>query len=133
MVTGTSEAFSETVARVRKVSELVGEIAAASTEQAKGIEQINQAVIEMDKVTQQNAASAEESASASEEMNAQAEEMHAIVNALVRVVGGVHEKIREGKDPSRVSRRFVGGLLRRKNNEIYDQVDDDLVIPAPAG
>ena len=56
-----------------KVAELVGEIAAASEEQAQGIEQVNTAVAEMDKVTQQNAANAEESASAAEELNAQAE------------------------------------------------------------
>jgi methyl-accepting chemotaxis protein len=48
-----------------KVSQLVEEIAAASQEQARGIEQLNQAVAQMDKVVQQNAANAEESASAS--------------------------------------------------------------------
>lgn len=48
-----------------KAGELVGEIAAASNEQAQGIDQGNKAVGEMDKVTRQNAANAEESASAS--------------------------------------------------------------------
>ena len=66
----------------------MGEIAAASSEQATGIEQVNKAVAEMDKVTQQNAASAEESASASEEMNGQAEQMKAFVLDLVQLVGG---------------------------------------------
>ena len=66
----------------KKVSELVGEISAASNEQAQGIEQINKAVAEMDKVVQENAASAEESASASEEMNAQAEQMKDFVGEL---------------------------------------------------
>ncbi len=42
----------------------------------------------MDKVTQSNAAGAEESASASEEMNAQAEEMKGMVNELINIVGG---------------------------------------------
>ncbi|MCP4369668.1 MAG: methyl-accepting chemotaxis protein, partial [Deltaproteobacteria bacterium] len=67
---------------------LVSEIAAASNEQAQGIEEVNLAVTEMDKVTQSNAAGAEESASASEEMNAQAEEMIFMVNKLVAIVGG---------------------------------------------
>jgi methyl-accepting chemotaxis protein len=49
-----------------KVKELVAEIAAASNEQALGVEQINKAVEEMNSVTQQVAANAEESASASE-------------------------------------------------------------------
>jgi methyl-accepting chemotaxis protein len=71
-----------------KVGELVAEITAASHEQAQGIEQINTAVIEMDKVTQSNAANSEESASASEELNAQAEQMKAMVSELVAMVGG---------------------------------------------
>jgi len=49
---------------------------------------VNRAVTEMDKVTQQNAANAEESASASEEMTAQAEEMKSYVNDLMALVGG---------------------------------------------
>jgi len=58
-----------------KLQQLVNEVADASSEQAKGIEQINTAVSQMDKITQSNAASAEESASASEELSAQAREM----------------------------------------------------------
>jgi methyl-accepting chemotaxis protein len=72
-----------------KESELVSEIAAASKEQAQGIEQINQAVAEMDKVIQQNAANAEENASAAEEMSAQSEQMKAFVGELVTMVGGM--------------------------------------------
>jgi len=53
------------------VANLINEIATASIEQAQGIEQINKAVADMDKVVQQNAANAEESASVSEEMSAQ--------------------------------------------------------------
>jgi methyl-accepting chemotaxis protein len=49
---------------------------------------VNLAVTEMDKVTQQNAATAEESASASEELNAQAEELKGFVAELTAVVGG---------------------------------------------
>jgi methyl-accepting chemotaxis protein len=71
-----------------KVGELVGEIAAASQEQSKGIDQVNVAVNQMDKITQQSAAKAKESASASEEMNAQAEQMKGIVGELVAIVGG---------------------------------------------
>ena len=72
----------------KKVTEFVSEIAAASGEQAQGIDQINKAVAEMDKVTQQNAATAEESASASEEMNAQAEQMKHISVTLGNIIGG---------------------------------------------
>jgi methyl-accepting chemotaxis protein len=57
---------------VKKVSDIVAEIAAASQEQAAGIEQVNKAVGQMDEVTQQNAALVEEIASASEAMDEQA-------------------------------------------------------------
>ncbi len=88
LVKATGDAFKEVAANAAKVGELVGEIAAASSEQAQGIEQVNLAVTEMDKVTQQNAANAEESASASEELNAQAEELKAFVQELAVMVGG---------------------------------------------
>ena len=88
LVNTTADAFTEVATSSTKVAELVSEIAAASNEQAQGIEQVNTAVTEMDKVTQSNAAGAEESASASEEMNAQAEEMKSMVNELVAMVGG---------------------------------------------
>ena len=58
-----------------KVNALVGEIAAASKEQAQGIDQVNTAVAQMDKVTQANAAGAEESASAAEELASQADQL----------------------------------------------------------
>ncbi|MFH0996355.1 MAG: methyl-accepting chemotaxis protein [Pseudomonadota bacterium] len=88
LVKTTNDAFKEVAGSTAKVGELVGEIAAASSEQSQGIEQVNIAVTEMDKVTQQNAATAEESASASEELNAQAEEMKSFVADLAAMVGG---------------------------------------------
>jgi len=84
----TQSAFKENIEIATKVGELVDEIAAASQEQAKGIDQVNIAVGQMDKVTQQNAANAEESASAAEEMSGQAEQMKAAVGDLVKLVGG---------------------------------------------
>jgi len=88
LVETTNKAFREIAAASGKVSDLVAEIAAASKEQAQGVEQINNAISEMDKVVQNNAATAEESASASEEMNAQAEQLKAIVEQLAVIVSG---------------------------------------------
>ncbi|MBW2107812.1 MAG: chemotaxis protein, partial [Deltaproteobacteria bacterium] len=79
LVTKTNEAFVEVAGSAAKVSDLVSEIAAASNEQAQGIEQVNTAVAEMDKVVQQNAANSEESASAAEEMSAQAQELQSML------------------------------------------------------
>jgi methyl-accepting chemotaxis protein len=82
------KALDEIVGSIGKTTDLVGEIAAASNEQAQGVDQINTAVSQMDKVTQQNAANAEESASASEELSGQAESMNQIVDQLVAMVSG---------------------------------------------
>lgn len=101
IVEKTNSEFCRVSTSVGKMSELVGDIAAASKEQALGIEEINRAVTEMDKVLQENAASAEESASASEELNAQAEQMHLFVRELVAMVGGnVRESSKRQSVPS---------------------------------
>ncbi|MBN1827645.1 MAG: methyl-accepting chemotaxis protein [Deltaproteobacteria bacterium] len=87
-VTITNGAFAEVTQSVFKASELIGEIAAASGEQAQGIDQINKAVTEVDKVTQQNSANAEESSSASETLKSQAANMKGVTAALARIIGG---------------------------------------------
>jgi methyl-accepting chemotaxis protein len=73
---------------VGKTVEVVGEIAAASQEQSQGIDQINSAITQMDKITQQNAANAEESASASQELRGQADQMKGVVTQLLAMMGG---------------------------------------------
>jgi methyl-accepting chemotaxis protein len=105
LVSKANEAFTEVAGSSVKVGDIVGEIAAASSEQAQGVEQINKAVTEMDKVVQQNAASAEESASASEEMNAQAEQMKSMVLELVELVEGHRERRPAVTKTRRVPRR----------------------------
>jgi methyl-accepting chemotaxis protein len=71
----------------RKVNTLIAEIAAASGEQAQGIEQINGSVSQMDQVTQQTAANAEESAAAAEELAAQSRQVGQVVDELQRLIG----------------------------------------------
>jgi methyl-accepting chemotaxis protein len=88
VATETAKALAALTESSEKVQMLVADIATASKEQAKGIEQVNSAVNQMDSVTQQNAANAEESASAAEELSAQAEQMQGMVQDLVGVVGG---------------------------------------------
>ncbi|BDG08717.1 methyl-accepting chemotaxis protein [Anaeromyxobacter paludicola] len=74
--------LAEIAGSVQKVTGIVAEIAAASKEQAGGIAQVNRAVDEMNKVTQQNAASSEESSSAATELSGQSEELAAMVGAF---------------------------------------------------
>jgi methyl-accepting chemotaxis protein len=90
-----AKSLQEIVEKIRKVDELVAEVAAASKEQSQGISQVNIAVSQMDKVTQSNAATAEESASASEELNAQAETLKDSVRRLVEVVDGASDHTAE--------------------------------------
>ncbi|HWA26923.1 MAG TPA: bacteriohemerythrin [Lacunisphaera sp.] len=75
------------VGKIRKVDELVAGIASASQEQSVGITQINAAVGQMDKVTQANAANAEETASTSVDLNRQAAALRAAVADLFRLLG----------------------------------------------
>jgi methyl-accepting chemotaxis protein len=85
-----------------KISELISEIAAASHEQAQGISQISKTVIDLDRIVQRNASSAEETASASEEMSAQSKNMKGSVVDLVSLVGG-GEHLMESSPASVVS------------------------------
>ncbi|MGE5609260.1 MAG: methyl-accepting chemotaxis protein [Bacillota bacterium] len=100
IATEVGKVLAEITTSNTKVHSLVGEIAAASSEQAQGIQQVNTAVGQMDKVTQQNATNAEESASASEELAAQAEQTKALVNELIVLVNGAAAGRTTNTDPN---------------------------------
>jgi methyl-accepting chemotaxis protein len=68
LVTQSGQTLEKIVAAVKKVSDIVAEIAAASREQSSGIEQVNRAIMQMDELTQQNAALVEEATAASQAM-----------------------------------------------------------------
>jgi methyl-accepting chemotaxis protein len=80
--------LADILAHAQQVDEQVAQIAEAEAEQSIGIAQVNSAVSQMDKVTQGNAASAEECAAAAEELNAQAQAMKDAVGELLKLVGG---------------------------------------------
>jgi len=86
VVEKTSAEFSQIAASSEKMGELIGEIKAASNEQAQGIEQINKAVNKMDEVVQQNAANAEKSAAVSGDMNSLVEKIKDSVEQLRSLV-----------------------------------------------
>jgi methyl-accepting chemotaxis protein len=83
-VSGAIEAITVSAGRVKG---LVDAVSAASREQAQGIDQVTQAITQMEKVTQSTAATTEESAAASEELSAQAESSMEVVRRLARLVG----------------------------------------------
>ncbi len=76
LVTQSGQTLGEIVVSVKKVSDIVAEIAAASREQSVGIEQVNRAVVQMDQITQQNAALVEETISASKVMTGQVRDLN---------------------------------------------------------
>ncbi|MFO7885077.1 MAG: methyl-accepting chemotaxis protein, partial [Desulfobacteraceae bacterium] len=117
-----------------KVGDLIAEISAASKEQSSGIEQVNIAITEMDKVVQQNAANAEESASASEEMNAQAEQLRDYVGELVLLVTGKQNR-EDTAVPHKFAKKTAPGIRKQVRNSQKKlagktgEVRPDQVIP----
>ncbi len=121
VVQKTNAEFSEVQTSSAKMGGLVGEISAASGEQAQGITQISKAVTEMENVVQRNSATAEESASASEEMNAQAEQMKQSVAQLETLIGGAN------------SHSTIGGATAlRKKFALKKAAKEPKMIPAYA-
>ncbi|MCP5197478.1 MAG: bacteriohemerythrin [Gammaproteobacteria bacterium] len=79
LVEQSGKTLREIVLSVKKVSDIVAEIAAATSEQASGIEQANQAILRMDQVTQQNVALVEQTGAVSQTMNREASELHRLM------------------------------------------------------
>jgi len=120
-----ASALSDIVTKARQVDELVSEVAGASREQSQGITQINTAVSQMDKVTQSNAANAEESAAAAQELNAQAEAMKEAVRDLLHLVNGAgatasnaaNLKAPSTSHPSRTTHRLTIAGAKGRNGK----------------
>ena len=81
--------MDEVVASVKRVTDIMSEIANASQEQSAGIEQVNLSIIEMDSMTQQNAALVEEAAAAAQSLQDQASELAHVVSIFKLVEGEV--------------------------------------------
>jgi methyl-accepting chemotaxis protein len=125
LVTQSGQTLDQIVTSVKKVSDIIGEIAAASQEQSVGIEQVNKAVMQLDETTQQNAALVEQASAASQGMAAQAKALNEMMDryqvpeeakgaaaaamteiATVRTAGGSRQETRSAPAAS-------GGAERR--------------------
>jgi methyl-accepting chemotaxis protein len=136
LVTTTNDAFTKVAQSTAKVGDLIAEISAASREQSGGIDQVNIAITEMDKVVQQNAANAEESASAAEEMNAQAEQLREYVNDLVMLVTGRRNQTESFTPRPRTTAKYSGsnhpklaGPRKHLTNTKASEIRADQMIP----
>ena len=93
LVNEAGKTMQDVVGSIQRVTDIMGEITAASQEQTSGIEQINQAVVQMDQVTQQNAALVEEAAAASQSLQEQAGTLARTVSVFKIPSGGVHTAV----------------------------------------
>jgi methyl-accepting chemotaxis protein len=92
LVEKTNEEFGKAESGSSKSGEMVRDIASASLEQARAIEEISKAAASMQEQTQRNAANAEQSASASVKLSAQAEKMREFVSTMVTLIEGGQEE-----------------------------------------
>lgn len=117
--TEVQKSLEEIVQSVTQTSDLISEIASASNEQSQGIEQINGSVAQMDAITQQNAACAEESASASSELKTQTEILRNAAADLEAIVGGMRESETAGGRDQRPAKKSGRDTMdgREKRNE----------------
>jgi len=107
LVVQSGATLEEIVAAVKKVADIVGEIAAASHEQSAGIDQVNKAVMQLDELTQQNAALVEEASAASQSM---AEQARALNDSMSRyaVDDTSAARQRQARGTDSASRRGAG-------------------------
>ncbi len=87
LVNQSGKTLEEIVSSVKRVTDIIAEITAASQEQASGIDQVNKAIMQMDETTQQNAALVEETTSASQSMKDQAKELMSQVEVFKTPAG----------------------------------------------
>jgi methyl-accepting chemotaxis protein len=113
-----------------KVKLIVNEISASSDEQAHGVNQISTGVHEMNKVTQQNAANAEESAAAAEQLNGQAAELKSMVNSFTLTKSSSRHSVKHHAPavapPKAIAHKKPGGYEVKPENILpLDSFDDD--------
>ena len=125
--------MTEVVNSIKRVTDIMGEISAASTEQSAGVAKVGDAIGQMDQATQQNAALVEQSAAAAESMKVQAQQLVQAVaafkldqarpgHATTPVVAASSTKTAERRKPSRANNvvrpSFVGAAVTRKEGAV---------------
>jgi methyl-accepting chemotaxis protein len=121
--------MTEVVGAIRRVTDIVGEISAASTEQSAGVAQVGEAVTQMDQATQQNAALVEESAAAAESLKAQAQQLVSAVAVFKLAPGAAASRPVVAPAPSLATPAWQG--QERRGPERATNVARLPVKPAP--
>jgi methyl-accepting chemotaxis protein len=131
--------MNEVVSSVKRVTDIMGEIMAAGHEQSAGIEQINQAIGQMDEITQQNASLVEEAAAAADSMNEQATSLVQVVSVFKLDAAQANSITRLGMAAARPAiapapKASVTKLSARKNQQaVRTAVVPRRVVNAPTG
>ncbi len=141
LVTQSGQTLEKIVAAVKKVSDIVAEIAAASREQSAGIEQVNRAVMQMDELTQQNAALVEQATAASQSM---VEQVGGLNEILARYdVGAVSSQAprpdrversgapRAGTSGAATAKKPAPAAERRKASRPWAERKAGVTVPVP--
>jgi methyl-accepting chemotaxis protein-1 (serine sensor receptor) len=123
--------MSEVTHAVARVTDIMSEIAAASSEQSRGIEQVNLAITQMDNVTQQNAALVEEAAAASRSMEDQGQQLNEAV-AFFRVLGGGGMGVEGLAARGEVPQRDVAGVPAPGRRVVKAKVAAPVAVGAAA-
>ncbi len=132
LVDDSGRALADIVVGVKKVTDVMAEIAASSQEQAAGVDQVNKAVMSMDEVTQQNAALVEEAAAATQALSAQAVELTQLLSRYR--VGEVAEAPETGSTarPAVTRRASDTGHERRSPARPWSGTKPTVKTAAPA-
>ena len=110
LVDASGKALAEIVHSIKQVSDIIAEIAAASREQAAGIERVNKAVGQMDKVTQQNASLVQETAAAGEALDEQVHELNTLME-FFKLVQDTSSVASHTSPPQEVEERSPGHVV----------------------
>jgi methyl-accepting chemotaxis protein len=117
--------LDQMVPSIKKTSDLVQEISAASQEQSSGVSQINSAVTQLSQTTQQNAASSEELAATAEEMSSQAEQLQQTMAFFRTNTNGSKSSAPNARKASAKAHRATGGSPRVAGNVALSAAEPD--------
>ena len=126
LVNQSGASLEEIVSSVKRVTDIIAEISAASQEQSGGIDQVNKAVMQLDQITQQNAALVEETATASQSMQERAQELQEVVGQFQlgdESEQRLNEKLKEQERERQMQRALQHEQAQKKS---------DIAVSAPA-
>jgi methyl-accepting chemotaxis protein len=130
LVGAAGESMNDIVAQVKQVAALIAEISASAEEQTLGIAQINQAIVQLDDVTQQNAALVEQAAAAADSLNQQAEKMVQVVSSFKLAENSVIQRPAASRPALALSRKPAATLRSSKMPETITLLAANRQLPA---